>query len=361
MEIVKRALLVVISVFVALVAAELLLRVQEPHLHLVGDRFEWALNRFRTHPIWHHWAHPNQSVALPSIDPVRFPEPVVFRTNDVGCRDDRPSRKPAGAYRVLVLGDSFTEGYYAEQTMAAVLEQKLHAAGRRNYNVVNCGTTSYSPLLHYLRYDRQLHKLDADEVIINIDWTDVYDDNWRYRPTTTFAEDGEPLAARRERDRWQNFTDGLRFRFYLARLIAGMPRGQVLQPTTGNVFAYYTSALPIDSARWQREVGFTLDLLRRLIERIQQDSARVIVTVYPYREHFESVQGMPIWHREVEYRIAETARAAGAEFYSAFDDLRKEYDAGRDLYWRNDVHFNPDGYLAWANAFAGWYLEGLRS
>jgi lysophospholipase L1-like esterase len=358
MELLKRILLVIVSTVVALVIAEMLLRWQEPYLRLMGDRTEWSLGRFRVHPIWHHWARPNQFTARPSNDPANFPTPIVFRTNDVGCRDDRPSRKLPGTYRVLFLGDSFTEGYYAEQTVPAVLEQRLTESGRNNYRAINCATTSYSPLLHYLRYAHQLHALDADEVVINVDWTDVYDDNWRYRPQATFSPTGEPLYARQQRDRLINTIDELRFRFYLARLVAGMPTHQVMMPVSENVFAYY-GRLPVESERWQQDVAFTLGLLQRLIERIRQDGARVIVSVYPYREHFEEVNGKPIWHREVEYRIAEAARAAGAEFYSAFEDIRSLHQAGAKLYWPNDVHFNPNGQVAWANAFASWYIGRL--
>jgi lysophospholipase L1-like esterase len=261
---------------------------------------------------------------------------------------------------VLFLGDSFTEGYYAEQTVSAILEQTLHASGRTSYHVINCGTASYSTLLHYLRYDQQLHKLDADEVVINIDWTDVYDDNWRYRGQTTFSEAGEPLSARQQRNRVTNIIDALRFRFYLARLIVGMPTHQLILPLPQNVFAYYQS-LTVTAQRWQEDVAYTTSMLTRLIDRIQQDSARVIVSVYPYREHFEPVRGHQVWHREVEYRIAAAATAAGAEFYSAFEDLRRVHLAGGNLYWPDDVHFNPNGQRAWGTAFASWYMTRFRN
>src|SRR5690606_24970830 len=134
----------------------------------------------------------------------------------------------------------------------------------REWEVINCGTTSYSPLLHYLRYRHQLHELEADEVIINVDLTDVYDDNWRYGPEAAFAADGEPLYAREPRDPVLNAMDALRFRFYLARLVMGTPSIQVNLPVTKNVFAYYRD-LPPTSERWQSEVGLTASYLRRLI------------------------------------------------------------------------------------------------
>jgi hypothetical protein len=226
------------------------------------------------------------------------------------------------------------------------------------YQVINCGTSSYSPLLHFLRYKHQLHRVRPDEVIVNIDLTDIYDDNVRYRDEAVFSEDGEPLSAGPARFSAQELMDGMRFRFYTARLFFGRPRGHELLPTEENVFAYHND-LPADSARWQQHVGFTIDLIRRLVETIRTSGARVTLTMYPYREQIRPLGGGPVWNRAFEARVAELAADLNVPFYSAYDDIRLLLMEGRKLYWTNDPHFNPDGQRAWSEAFARYYVTRM--
>ena len=64
-------------------------------------------------------------------------------------RDVDPLKKKI---RIFVLGDSFTEGYYLEDTVASRIEAKLESeTGKNDFEVFNVGTDSYSPLLEYLR------------------------------------------------------------------------------------------------------------------------------------------------------------------------------------------------------------------
>src|SRR5262245_8633491 len=72
---------------------------------------------------------------------------VTFTINALGLRDDPMDspRKPAGTYRVLVLGDSFVQGYTVERAnlFVDILESWWKAEGR-NVDVINAGTEGYS-------------------------------------------------------------------------------------------------------------------------------------------------------------------------------------------------------------------------
>jgi hypothetical protein len=57
------------------------------------------------------------------------------------------------------MGDSFTERLYEEDTLAAELQRTMDCAGGGRYEVMNCGSVSYSPLLHFLRLKHQLLQL----------------------------------------------------------------------------------------------------------------------------------------------------------------------------------------------------------
>ena len=71
---------------------------------------------------------------------------VQFRINSAGLRDrERPRESTPVPFRLLVLGDSFVEGYTVplEQTVTQVLERRLRDAGC-NAEVLNGGTAGYS-------------------------------------------------------------------------------------------------------------------------------------------------------------------------------------------------------------------------
>jgi hypothetical protein len=91
-----------------------------------------------------------------------------FAVNAKGLRGpDRPYEKPAGASRVLLLGDSFTEAFMVpdDQTVAARLESKLRSRGCRA-EVVNGGTVGYSTDQEYLFYREEGRKYAPDVVVL---------------------------------------------------------------------------------------------------------------------------------------------------------------------------------------------------
>lgn len=72
---------------------------------------------------------------------------VTYRVNELGLRDDAMSSpaKPAGTFRVLMLGDSFVLGYTVDREHLFVdqLERWWKAEGRA-VDVINAGTEGYS-------------------------------------------------------------------------------------------------------------------------------------------------------------------------------------------------------------------------
>ena len=127
---------------------------------------------------------------------------VEFRINALGLKDrEYPPGKPPGVFRVLMLGDSFTEGFGlpVAQTMPKQLEALLDG-GRcsRPVEVVNAGVSSYSPILEYLFLLHVGLGFGPDLVVLSFDMTDVHDD-WVRSQVATFGPDGLPLAVSPDR------------------------------------------------------------------------------------------------------------------------------------------------------------------
>ena len=134
---------------------------------------------------------------------------VTFQINSLGMRDREYSfTKPAGTYRILLLGDSFAEGYGVAEasTYQANLEEQLNKKNHRNLEILNAGVQSYSPRLEYLFLTTQGMALQPDMIILSLDLTD-FSDQQRYQiltkikptaVTTTISDQWErsPILAK---------------------------------------------------------------------------------------------------------------------------------------------------------------------
>jgi len=134
----KRLALAGISLVVALVFVEVAVRIIEPR-EVLREFFETP------DPVLHHKLIPGARGRQKNME---FDAP--YEINSLGLRDrEFPRAKPAGTKRILVLGDSFTEGVGVSgpETFSSQLQGLLDAAGFGGWQIINAGVASYSPLL----------------------------------------------------------------------------------------------------------------------------------------------------------------------------------------------------------------------
>ncbi len=94
---------------------------------------------------------------------------ILIQINARGLRGpDYDYPKPPGKKRLLILGDSFAEGYYVDeaQTARAVLEAGLNAGPCAGWEVVNGGTIAYSTDQEYLFFREEGHRYEPDLVVL---------------------------------------------------------------------------------------------------------------------------------------------------------------------------------------------------
>ena len=178
-----RLLAVAVGLLIALVIAEIALRFRRPgeHRSLTADA------------VLHHRLKPNLRTRVAGTE---------FNTNALGLRDREIVRpKPPSVFRVLLQGDSFTEGggLPVEMTVAKRVEAALNGHGcRTTVEVVNAGVASYSPILEYLQLKHVSLALQPDLVVLNFDMTDVHDD-WVRTAVARLDAEGVPVAVPSER------------------------------------------------------------------------------------------------------------------------------------------------------------------
>jgi hypothetical protein len=241
------------------------------------------------------WRHrPGAVAANPNGD---------YRINSMGLRDREHSYRPApGAQRVMVLGDSFAEGFSVrmEDALPQALERVLRARGCET-EVLNAGTVGYSTDQEYLFYREEGSRYRPQVVALLLYYNDVlYNGRGSVgstpKPLFTFAGGvarvrNAPLpavapfaAAPRTPPRgsagvrwlrarlataWPSLYDALaRLRFW-----SPLARGEV--PPELSVYA--RDPPPDISRAWE----YTVHLLRLLHEEAGRDGARLVAVYVP--------------------------------------------------------------------------------
>jgi hypothetical protein len=138
-----------------------------------------------------------------------------IRTNSLGFKDGAARVVPlqAARQRVLLIGDSFTEGlgFDYEHTYAGRIAKQLDAGG---VDLLNAAVTSYSPAIYYskVRYLLEHVGLQFTELIVFIDISDIEDEARYYQldangrvtrrdsPATTVADSHEMDSQRPDTD-----------------------------------------------------------------------------------------------------------------------------------------------------------------
>ena len=127
---------------------------------------------------------------------------VFERINAKGLRGpDRPYEKPHNKYRVLLLGDSFTEGttQNLEDLVSQLLERDLNKEGTDCYEVINGGTGGYSTDQELLFFESEGVRYQPDLTVLLFVLNDVQYNNepkyWRgFKPLFKLSDLGLVLT-----------------------------------------------------------------------------------------------------------------------------------------------------------------------
>ena len=190
---VRNLVLLCFAFTVAILLAELLLRIWTPKVLSYRSVRRSDTNR-------HHALQPSASYVLEE------PEfRVEVKTNSMGLRGAEYIPSGRHEFKIIMLGDSFVEGYGVpvESCMVERLARKPNTipnCGGR-YVVFNFGVAGYSPILEYLYLKERGLPLDPQLVILCYDMSDVQED-FLYAQDAVFDSAGVPV---RVRPSWREF------------------------------------------------------------------------------------------------------------------------------------------------------------
>lgn len=320
-----------------------------------------------------------------------------FRTNNLGLRRDAETaeEKPDGVFRVLVLGDSQTDGYVNnDESFSSLLEAQLTSAGWRA-EVLNAGVAGYSPAQEYLWYDVHGAALQPDLVIVVFypgnDALDLLDPS---KPNVDPAT-GRAIRPREEDDDTTarsplgDLRLGLLARYVIqAGPLAGPWRQLGLPGAPAQVGGYpaetlvqvfktchgcYLQSLQ-QAARAKRDpqameaaVARADAILIRLDQDVRANHGRLVVALLPTRAEIEPELAGPTlrsvgallglnetdldYARRVREAVAQRLSEAGVPMIDLSAALATAA-TGDGLYYSRDWHLNPRGHRAAALGLA---------
>lgn len=270
-------------------------------------------------------------------------------------------QKSAGVYRIVYLGDSFTEGTCAERdSLPAIVERSLRVPGYKETEVINSGTASYAPTLFYLLLKTRLLDYHPNLIVINVDMTDVFDDSL-YSATLQVDEKGDPIACppghplirthRRTERGLEEMTLTQRGLLWLSNwsdavkmVIQVVARQREYRGNGTSVPQAFAWCGATRSPETESDVRRSMVMLGRVIRLAKEHGIKVVVTAVP---HLQQLEGK--WSLQPMNDIAAVCQGEGVPFLNPVDAFKKKLGSTppSDLYIPKDMHFNTKGYRMW--------------
>ncbi len=297
--------------------------------------------------------------------------------------------KPAGARRVLLLGDSFTEGYTVEegQTVRARLEAALGATGCAPHQVLNAGTAAWGTDQEYLFYRHEGQRYAPDVVALLFYYNDLYGDGFGDVGKPTFDLEGDddrlvltgspvpPPRRAPESNAYRLFPwrGSMALRLLSQRTRAGNPALHARLAAWGLVepapevvpdapaeFNPFGPRNPGEVA-WLWRV--TAAILRDLAQEVRARGSELVVVYVPARFEVDDAAweatraqyglGKKRWSRD---KVFETLHATcgrlGIDLIDPRGALRRTEAEGRRTYFPLDGHWTASGHALVAEALA---------
>jgi GDSL-like Lipase/Acylhydrolase family len=289
--------------------------------------------------MWKYAVHLKHTVSNPNLSFAHQPNREAFlmgvdvKINSQGLRDyEYALQKPAGVYRIMLLGDSTTLGWGVpvNETAAKTLERELnaeHLAGDPRFEVINTGVGNYDTVQEVTYYDTEGRAFAPDLVVL------VY-----------FINDPEPVPIEKK--------GFLIDRSYLVAFVANRFDGVLRRlGTRPDWKAYYSSLYNDDRPGFQACKA----ALRDLATTTRNNHAKLLVAILPELHQINS--DYPFTAEE--QKIRDVLASENVPVLNLIDGLRNH--GPESTLWVTPLDDHPNGK---ANALIAaqmreWILHNL--
>lgn len=311
----------------------------------------------RADDVFHHGFVPNSSGVFKSDE-----WNVGYSIDSLGFRDREYNiTKPAGVFRILMLGDSYTEGHgvRSEDSFSKQLEAMLNAGNKSavRYEVVDTGVSSYSPILEYLVLKYKGLALQPDIVILNYDWSDPNDD-YLYSRLATF-NGSDVIAVKPAAEKPKSFFSNMRafmsrhsyvYQFFAVRFASAT--SEIVPGAVGPDRLIFLRDNLTDSD-YSSLFNNSVPYILKIRQLSQQNNASFLIHVYPYAsqvstEAWKGGRGKFFFRDDLIYPVKpfDVMGQFGVEnniaVVSSYSYFKNAPDPSK-LYFNYDGHFTPEG------------------
>lgn len=267
--------------------------------------------------------------------------------------------------KILFLGDSFMEGYDEAHTLPYIITKSL---AKENICIApfNAGLSSYSPAIFVAQIRILYPVVKPDYIVIDIDETDFYDDNVRYKEFITRDALGRNIAVKSGSGYREVMAevDGVRAQgSYIVRLIniqfskyLKLINSLSAQRTKENDAIFELSKLDAESARtrFKDQLAFFKSNVGEIISALKEDNFdldRLIFIRHPHLEHLSGGANGPVFNNVIFEAVKDVAADNNVKIYDSSPDLQISFNGRPELYYfKNDMHFNFKGMEAYGQA-----------
>jgi acetyltransferase AlgX (SGNH hydrolase-like protein) len=364
-----RVLAVLLAIVVALAAAEIAVRLLSPKTTAFAGRRLYCSDSDVGHRL-----RPGSVTASGE------------RISSAGFRDrEFPETKPAGGFRVMAIGDSFTFGAVAlADVFPKVLERRLaESFPGRPIEVIDAGVPCYDTeheIHHFEKFGTRFH---PDLVVLGFFvGNDVLENAKTFFMNVVDGELTTEYYVPSTLDRWLMHSQLYRClrRSKMKQAKAAGPPGPLVAslrpPSLGNAFlaieATRLGVCRIEPSKtfvegWTR----TERLLAELRDRLRRDGIDLIVLIVPDELQVDAALFRQIVDAKnlraedfdldlPQRRLREFAAREGIATVDPLPELRARTAAGERFYIPEDTHWNPDGNRLAAEALLGPVVERAR-
>ncbi|HLE07186.1 MAG TPA: SGNH/GDSL hydrolase family protein [archaeon] len=350
-----------LNVAVAIASIIITLILVEIGLHIIDiPKYSTYAGSFRrADQTYHHALIPNTTAK------VRTEEfDVIERVNNVGLRN-RDINLTKAKYRILMLGDSFTEGsgVNAEDTISQQLENILIEKGY-DIEVLNAGIASYSPILEYLYLKKDGIKLNPDIIILNLDISDLRDD-YNYEKISIKDDEGEIIAVP-ESQTTEIWTGPeycskissnlcvLAWRF-LWNIDDAIKRSHKNYANEGDITTdrYFITRFNLTKEKTEPHYSRTFTYVKKIQDFLKGRNINFILVTYPYGHQVNenewkdgrkryNLDEYPVYSQEFFDEVWNFSESNGIYFINTY--YKFEGSNEFPLFYKSDIHMTKAGY-----------------
>jgi hypothetical protein len=286
--------------------------------------------------------------------------------------------------KILLLGDSWIEGGGIGQGFAEFVGSRMPKDVQ--FELINGGTTSFSPSLMLLQGEYLIAEHQPDLVLVNIDETDLMDETVRYRQTSVFGTNGQLLAVVPDGVHAVQAAGHVALEeqpLYILRLFEKVYFDRVMIPRLRRaIWSQGYSSLPTYEKllgpqlslnpyeEYADEIAYFRERLSEMISRLTAATCPdcVLLAHHPHWAQLEGTDGpasVPTYTRVVSEQLQEITSELRVPFYDALPHVSAIYgdDYASYFKWPDDPfsHLTDDGYRRYGSAIGEHFYDRVAA